>query len=251
MLGWIDWAETPEKRHRGVVMAERTLLGVRFLGVTLPGETGHPLSQKRRAAMAARRLEKAGVTRAVFPKAFPHGEIFARHGVLPVSELPLRRELAAALTGFVMAQKGLSPGCATIGVVAERLSGDVLRTVTELCLHNRYVLLSVPYGGTEFCRGLRRSYGVSVLENPDAGQLNRTDILLLFAPRPDLSPEKGTVLALYEGAENAFLWEPQLPSDWAESVPATCEMGQLLAALTAAGALRPCQIAVQSFSPRA
>lgn len=65
------------------------------------------------------------------------------------------------------------PGGARVLVTANALSGEVVRTVTELALRHRYLLLTVPFGGEELCRRLRREYGVSVLLNPTAEQMAR------------------------------------------------------------------------------
>lgn len=74
------------------------------------------------------------------------------------------------------------PGGARVLVTANALSGEVVRTVTELALRHRYLLLTVPFGGEELCRRLRREYGVSVLLNPTAEQMAEAAVQIAFDP---------------------------------------------------------------------
>ena len=136
----------------------------------------------------------------------------------------------------------LSPGNAKVAVAGSQLTGELVRTVTELSLRNRYVLLDLPYGGEELCRQLRREYGVTLLLSPAKEQLEGADVLLLFDRREDLKPG-GVVLPLYEGAQTP-LPPLLLPPAMEERLPAGADRGQLLAALREAGALRPGQITV-------
>ena len=236
MFGFVEWTQESKSR-RGAWTGERFIGGVRFLTLTLYREEKYrPLSQRRRCAAGAKLLRKAGVTRAVFPKDFPWLEVFEKQGVTPVADLPLRRELAASFAAFLLAERGVAPANANVAVAADRLSGEVMRAVTDLCRRNRYVMLDLPQGSGEFCRELRRSYGVSVLQDPTAEQLGRADVLLLFAPRTGAQTPGQAALPLYEGAERAFGWSAAAPG---EALPAGCETTQLLAALREAGALRP------------
>ena len=127
-------------------------------------------------------------------------------------------------------------------MAGSQLTGELVRTVTELSLRNRYVLLDLPYGGEELCRQLRREYGVTLLLSPAKEQLEGADVLLLFDRREDLKPG-GVVLPLYEGAQTP-LPPLLLPPAMEERLPAGADRGQLLAALREAGALRPGQITV-------
>lgn len=76
-------------------------------------------------------------------------------------------------------------------MAGSQLTGELVRTVTELSLRNRYVLLDLPYGGEELCRQLRREYGVTLLLSPAKEQLEGADVLLLFDRREDLKPRRG------------------------------------------------------------
>lgn len=71
-------------------------------------------------------------------------------------------------------------------MAGDQLSGELVRTVTELALGNRYVLLDVPYGGDTLANQLRREYGVSLLLSPTRQQMEEADVLVLFAARTDL-----------------------------------------------------------------
>lgn len=235
MFGFVEWTQE-SKGRRGARIGERVIGGVTFLTLSLYREEKYrPLSLRHRSAAGAKLLRKAGVTRAVFPRDFPFLEVFEKQGITQVEELFLRRELAAAFAAFVLAQKGVSPVSANVAVVTDRMSAEVMRAVTDLCRRNRYVLLAAPRSA-DFCRELRRSYGVSVLQDPTEEQLRRADVLLLFSPRPELLAPGGTVLPLYEGAEGTFAWSAVLSG---EALPAECDLSRLLAALREAGALRP------------
>ena len=61
---------------------------------------------------------------------------------------------------------GENPAGARVLITADALSGEVVRTVTELALRHRYLMLKVPFGGEELCRRLRREYGVSIAAEP-------------------------------------------------------------------------------------
>ena len=197
---------------------------------------------RRRVSAAGKRLRKLGITRAVLPEDFVYQELLERQGIRAVSTVTLRRALAADWARAVMETGALSPGNAKVAVAGSQLTGELVRTVTELSLRNRYVLLDLPYGGEELSRQLRREYGVTLLLRPAKEQLEGADVLLLFDRREDLKPG-GVVLPLYEGAQTP-LPPLLLPPAMEERLPAGADRGQLLAALREAGALRPGQITV-------
>jgi hypothetical protein len=70
-----------------------------------------------------------------------------------------------------------------VAVSADRLTGEIVRTVTELVLRHRYVLLDLPGGGEELCRQLRREYGVTLLLAPSAEQVRDAEIRVAFDRR--------------------------------------------------------------------
>lgn len=238
MIGFVSWTE--EKAPRRAV--ELAVLRMRFLEVSLRRRQNTPAAViRRRAASAAKKLQKLGITRAVFPENFPYEAVFAKHGVSPVEVMPLYRNLAGEWLRAEIAAKGLS-GTATAAVCGDRLTGELVRAVTELCLRYRYVLLDVPDAGEELARQLRREYGVSLILRPNAGQLAAAEAALLFAPRPML--RSTVVLALYDGAkppENVTLTLPALD----DHMPPGCRRDQLFAALCGAGALRAAQIEIK------
>ena len=242
MIALLEWV-LPErgKRRKAAAVKEEIVLHLRLyrMGV-LRGPRTPETVLRRRVLAAGKRLRKMGVTQAVLPEGFPYGRELARCGVRPVSTLPLRRALAADWVRWVLEKQGKGTAGARVAVCAAQLTGEVVRTVTELCLRHRYVLLDLPYGGEELCRQLRREYGVSLLLGPSKEQLEGAEALVLFDPRTDL--KNPTALTLYD--ESQPLPPMGLPPAMEQSLPAGADRGQLLAALREAGVLRPGQIAV-------
>ena len=135
-----------------------------------------------------------------------------------------------------------SGGSARLAVAGDQLSGELVRTVTELALGNRYVLLDVPYGGDTLANQLRREYGVSLLLSPTRQQMEEADVLVLFAARTDLRRRDPAVLRLYD--EAAPLPPLLLPPVLEGQMPPGLCRPQLLAVLVESGVLRPGQITV-------
>lgn len=246
MIGILLWKEPQGGiRQRAVTLTERSILHMRFLcaEVVRGPRTPEP-ALRRRVSAAAKRLRKAGVARVVLPEGFACGPQMEKYGVRPVSTLALRRRLAADWVRQALAERGVSPGRAKIAVSAAQMTGELVRTVTELSLRHRYVLLDVPYGGEELCRRLRREYGVSLLLGPDKEQLEEADALVLFDPRTDLRRKGGAELTLYD--EAAPMGRLSLPPALEERLPEGADRGQLLAALLEAGALRPGQVSASA-----
>ena len=242
MIALLEWVP-PERgrRRKAVTVKEENVLHLRLYRASLQRGPRTPEAILRRRVLAAgKRLRKLGVTRAVLPAGFPYGQELARCGLRPVSTLPLRRILAADWVRWVLEEKGQSPAGARVAVCAAQLTGEVVRTVTELSLRHRYVLLDLPYGGEELCRQLRREYGVSLLLGPAREQLEGADALVLFDARTDL--KNPAALALYD--ESQPLPPVSLPPAMEEALPPGADRGQMLAALREAGVLRPGQIAV-------
>lgn len=242
MIGMLLWKEPQGGIPlRTVTLAERSILRTRFLCAEIArGPRTAEMTLRRRAGTAARRLRRAGVTRVVLPEGFPWGSQLEKYGVRPVSTLSLRRRLAADWVRGALAEAGVSPAGARVAVSAAQMTGELVRTVTELSLRHRYVLLDVPYGGEELCRRLRREYGISLLLGPDRPQLEAADALVLFDPRTDLRRTGGVTLPLYD--EAAPMGTLSLPPALEEQLPEGADRGQLLAALLEAGALRPGQV---------
>lgn len=244
MIALLEWAP-PErgKRRKAVTVKEDNVLHLRLYRASLQRGPRTPEAILRRRVLAAgKRLRKLGVTQAVLPASFPCGQELARCGIRPVSTLSLRRALAADWVRWALEEKGQSPAGARVVVCAAQLTGEVVRTVTELSLRHRYVLLDLPYGGEELCRQLRREYGVSLLLGPSKEQLEGAEALVLFDARSDLARKNPAVLALFD--ESQPLPPISLPPAMEEALPPEADRGQLLAALREAGVLRPGQVAV-------
>ena len=159
MIGMLIWKE-PGKREKAVAVKERSILRVRFwCAEVLRGPKTPEAVLRRRVAAAGKRLRKQGVTRVVLPEEFAYGPQLEKWDLHPVSTLGLRRAIAADWVRWFLAEQGTPAAGARVAVSAEQLTGEVVRTVTELCLRCRYVLLDLPYGGEELSRQLRREYG--------------------------------------------------------------------------------------------
>ena len=130
---------------------------------------------------------------------------------------------------------------ARVAVIAGGITGAVVRTVTELALRHRYVMLQIPYGGEDLCHQLRREYGVSLLLKPGKEQLDAADAVLLFEPQ-----------TLHGGEGWLPVWDEtvpipplSLPPALEDVLPPDVERTQMLEILLEAGVLRPGQIAFQ------
>ena len=146
MIALLEWA-SPERgrRRKAVTVKEESVLHLRLYRASLQRGPRTPEAVLRRRVLAAgKRLRKLGVTQAVLPAGFPYGQELARCGLRPVSTLSLRRALAADWVRWVLEEKGRSPAGARVAVCAAQLTGEVVRTVTELSLRHRYVLLDLP-----------------------------------------------------------------------------------------------------------
>ena len=163
MIGLLLW-KLPEKRGRSLRVGERSILHMRFTCAEITRGPKTPEAVlRRRVSAAGKRLRKLGITRAVLPEDFVYQELLERQGIRAVSTVTLRRALAADWARAVMETGALSPGNAKVAVAGSQLTGELVRTVTELSLRNRYVLLDLPYGGEELCRQLRTIPGLQEL----------------------------------------------------------------------------------------
>lgn len=236
MVGLLAWAE-PKKGQKRIHTEEQVILRMRFLRVDI-GASSYPAVLRRRVLAAGKRLRKRGVTQVVLPEDFPFQEQLTKCGLRPVSTLALRRAIAADWVREGLAERGQPVAGARVAVTAAVLTGEVVRTVTELTLRHRYVLLDLPYGGEELCRQLRREYGVSLLLGPSRDQLEGAEALVLFDRRTDLSLSNPVALRLYD--EGQALPPLTLPPEF--ELPQGTNRGQLLAVLREAGAVRREQI---------
>ena len=193
-------------------------------------------AERRKLRSAGKKLLRQGIERAVLPSDVPADAL--PEGLRPAGTLPLRRAIAADWCGALLRLRGENPAAARVLVTANALSGEVVRTVTELALRHRYLLLEVPYGGEELCRRLRREYGVSLLLHPGAGET--ADIHLAF----DVAERRGeSFLPLYD--ETFPMPRLTLPPEIEARLPEQANRGQLLSVLWETGVLRPGQVSVQ------
>lgn len=241
MVALLLWKE-PRKGQKRIHIEERVLLRMRFLWAEI-ARSPLPAVQRRRVLAAAKRLRKLGAVQAIFPESFSYGPLLEKCGLRPVSTLALRRSLAADWVRAGLEAEQLPVAGARVAVTASVLTGEVVRTVTELCLRHRYVLLDLPYGGEDLCRQLRREYGVSLLLGPSKDQLEGAEALVLFDQRRDLSLANPVTLRLYD--ETQPLPVLALPPEAEEALPEGADRGRLLAALREAGALKREQMAVK------
>ncbi|MBR5471623.1 MAG: hypothetical protein IKU81_05880 [Oscillibacter sp.] len=234
MIGLLIWEEVQKGvRQKPVAIREEILLHNRFLRAeVLRGSRTPERILHRRVLAAEKRLRKAGVTEIILPNHFTMTEHL--DGIQPVSTLPLRQALAADWLRRELKERGLRPADTRTAVAADRLTGEVVRTVTDLALRHRHVLLDVPYGGEELCRSLRREYGVSLLLTENV-QRQGADAWVLFSPR-EQAGEKALVLPLYDEAFPMPL--PVLPPALEEKLPLGADRLQLLTVLVRNGAIR-------------
>jgi hypothetical protein len=223
-----------------VTLREREILRLPFWETVLPGgERTPPFLLRRRCRDAARQLQRAGVTRAVFPEQFPFFPEFARAGIYPADSLPLYR----AMTGeLVQAALRGRPGGAPVAVCADRLTAELRQVVTDLCIRNRYVLLAAPDRNGVFCRQIRREYGAPLVQAENGEQLRSAAVVVLFSPRPGGFSQQ-TVLELYPGG-TLPPFRLALDGEAETQLPADCDRAQLLGALWAAGAIRRGEVTV-------
>ena len=240
MVGMLTWKE-PQKGRKRLELREQVILHMRFLSAEIC-RSSHPAVQRRRVLAAGKRLRKHGVIHVVLPENFTCYEQLEKCGLRPVSTLSLRRAAASDWVQAGLRERGCPAAGARVAVSAAGLTGEVVRTVTELMLRHRYVLLDLPYGGEELCRQLRREYGVSLLLHPTREQLEEAEALVLFDPRKDLTGGNPVLLRLYD--ESAPLPALSLPPVLEEKLPEGVNRGQLLAALRESGAVKRDQIAV-------
>ena len=244
MIGMLIW-DRAGHGLRPVRMKEKSVLHVRFLcGEVTARERTAAVARSHRLRTAGRRLLRQGVERVVLPEGSA-ADVLPK-GLRPVSTLALRRAIAADWAGELLRLRQQPPGGARVLVTANALSGEVVRTVTELALRHRYLLLTVPFGGEELCRRLRREYGVSVLLNPTAEQMAEAAVQIAFDP---VEAASGGFLPLYD--EQLPLPALLLPPSIEACLPKGVNRGQLLSVLWEHGALRPGQVTVRLEANRA
>jgi hypothetical protein len=233
MIGYVAWTKGGR-----VTVREQSIGRLRFLSASIP-QRGPAVLRRYFLRIAARRMSRLGIARAVFPPSFDALETFACWGIRPVDTLPLYRALAAQLVWAELAQKNLRESEALVAIYSDHLTAEVQRTVTALCIRCRYVLLCIADGdGERFCRRLRRELGVPLVLTAETARLAQADALVQFASMEEPPTDGQAVLSLYRGAERT------LPALRAEGVspPTDCDSAMLYAALWETGILRTEQL---------
>ena len=154
MYGYITWTDALRRPSAG----EYEVMKMRMCRVAIPGRKGLPQFVKRGMAVrAARLLRECGITRAVFPELFPYLDIFAQYRIAPADPMGVYRVLAGRLVQARLDACGQSGKGIAVAVCAKKLTEEVRRTVTELCIRNRYVMLVSPEQDDGFCRKREKS----------------------------------------------------------------------------------------------
>ena len=237
MVGMMRW-EPCGHWARPVTLKETSVLHIRFLCARMAqDQRRNPAAERRRLRTAGKRLLRQGVEQVVLPDGASAETL--PEGLRPVETVSLRRAIAADWCGELLRFRGENPAGARVAVTADALSGEVVRTVTELALRHRYLILKVPFGGEELCRRLRREYGVSIVLNPETEQ-EPVSVHIAFDPA---EAQGGGFLPLYD--ESLPLPRLLLPPEAEARLPEGLDRGQLLSVLWRTGALRPGQVSVR------
>ena len=236
MTGLLVWS--PEKRLR---CETKEILGLRCACAFVPKGAQTPEAiLRRRCRRALKKLAGQGIDRVILPEGFRMEPFLDRFGLQRVSTLPLRQRLAADWVACALAEQG---ACGTrIAVSAEHLTGAAVRTITELALRYRYLLLELSYGGEELCLSLRREYGVSPQLNPGREILETAEVWVAFDPMSGQTKPACRVLPVYD--ETVPLPRILLPPLLEEQLPAGICREQMLSVLQEAGRLPYGQIAL-------
>lgn len=156
---------------------------------------------RRRIKRSVTWLHGQGITQGVYPKDM------AVEGIAPVSTVALRQGLATVWLKNHLEKQGILPKEATVGLVAQRITPQVLQTLEQLALTHRQVHLEVA-DGEQACQRLRRLYGVAVQCNLGLNAFSRCDAVVAFAPMAGLTAQVVT----YE--EESPLPPLQWPEQW-------------------------------------
>lgn len=236
MLGLLQWDAGSRIRFD-----TELVLGMRCLCARVPrGEKTPEVLLRRRCRKALRKMAAQGADAVILPEGSGMEPLLERCGVHAVSTLPLRWRLAADWAAGVLKEEGKAG--TIVAVTAERLTGAVVRTITELALRHRYLLLEIGYGGEELCRSLRREYGVSPQLNPGRETMETAEVWVAFDPVSGEVPSACRLLPVYD--EHVPLPPLLLPPVLEEQLPGGVCREQLLAALLAAGRLAGGQISL-------
>ena len=235
MIGVLTWKDPTNRKHqKQITVGEKSILHMRVWQAEILRTDRTPdVVLQRRIGSAQKKLRKHGVTRLVLPKGISECEL--QKGLLQVSTLMMRQMLATDWVQRDLNEQGVRTVGAKVAVVSDRMTGEVVKTVKELALRHRYVLLDVPHGGEELSRQLRREYGVSLLLQPERSQIEEAEAVVLFSPKEELTRKNPVVIPLYD--ENAVMPPLVLAPVLEEKLPQGANRVQLLAALLQTGVI--------------
>ena len=228
MQGLVSYREAGEKNGM------RALCGARFCAVFV--SRGEGMTARISAKRAAKYLKARRVHQAVFPKDYPHADIFARFGILPPSDRALRQVKAAEIIHCAMKKLGLQKNRARIALIAASPSAALESAAAALAQDVRYLSLCAP-GDERIARALRWDCGAGV----SVGTTEGADLAAVFSGGavrcrcPVLALEDMALAVRYE----------------ADGLPAAAEKWEknaLLCALHAAGALDAASIFVKDVA---
>lgn len=128
-------------------LEEIQVAGVPFLQVALPERRGWRMRWLVRRA--AKVLRRQGVHQAVFPENFSGLELFTSRGILPASDLALRRAVAVETLVSRLTEAGLDPRSSTVAVLAPAPTSTVGELLRGLSRKVRYLKLFAGGGGEE------------------------------------------------------------------------------------------------------
>ena len=221
-------------RDAGEKNGGRMLCGLRFCAAfVLHGEG---MAARLSARRAAKYLRGQRVHQAVFPKNYPHKDVFARFGILPLSDRALRQVKAAEIICCAMEKLGLQKSRARIVLAAASPSAALESAAVALAREVRYLSLCAP-GDERIARALYWDCGASV----STGAPETADLIVVFSGGaahwrcPVLTLEE-TALAVRFEAEGLSA----AAGKWEENA--------LLCALYAAGALDAASIFVKDVA---
>ena len=186
MVGVIDY-----RRQRGRGGVEVEYLGPLALA-TAPLFAPPGLSPRRlarRAARIERALTRMGVGRVVFPRDFPHRELFPR--LRPVDPVAVYRGAAEVLVLAGLERLGVEPRRSRVALAGPWLCPELRQAAWRLAPQVRTLLIRVPgEEGAAFARQLHREWGL-----PAAPPSGGAEVEAAFGP--GAAGESRLSLALY------------------------------------------------------
>ena len=227
MQGLVSYREAGEKNGM------RTLCGARFCAVFV--SRGEGMTARISAKRAAKYLKARRVHQAVFPKDYPHADIFARFGILPPSDRALRQVKAAEIICCAMEKLGLQKSHARIALIAASPSAALESAAVALAREVRYLSLCAP-GDERIARALYWDCGASVSVCPSAAE--GADLAVVFSG--GAAHWRCPVLMLEEMALAV-----RFEAEGLSAAAGKWEENALLCALYAAGALDAASILVK------